>query len=148
MSADGMIVAFTSTATNLAPSDTDRADIFVRDRRQRTTTRVSGAPGGAQPNGYSVNAAASPEGRFVAFSSVASNLVPGDTNRAGDIFVHNLQLHSVTRVSLTFANRQANGGSDWPTISRGGGVVAFGSFATNLVPGDTNGASDIFARIR
>ncbi|MGZ4618639.1 MAG: TolB family protein, partial [Frankiaceae bacterium] len=99
VSADGRYVVFTSDAANLVPGDTnDTPDVFVRDRRAGTTTRVSVSNTGAQGNGYSYNApAVSADGRYVAFVSDAANLVPGDTNGASDVFVRDRRAGTTTR---------------------------------------------------
>ena len=148
IAAGGRIVAFWSCADNLVPGDTNGiADVFVRDRRTRTTERVSVGPGDIQANERSFfSAAISADGRFVAFLSGASNLVPGDTNDAGDIFVHDRRTHTTKRVSLGRDGAQANGQSLDNAISADGRLVAFRSDATNLVPGDTNGVEDVFVR--
>jgi TonB family protein len=84
----------------------------------------------------------------VAFSSDASNLVPGDTNGKPDVFVHDRQTGRTTRVSVASDNVQANSGSCSPSISADGRYVAFESSADNLVPGDTNGTLDVFVNDR
>ena len=91
------------------------------------------------------NPAISADGRFVAFESVASNLVAGDTNRADDVFVRD-RLAGVTRRVSVGAGGQANGSSFSPAISANGRSVAFGSSSSNLVRGDTNGTFDVFVR--
>jgi len=92
ISADGQFVAFRSDATNLVPLDTNNnSDIFVHNRLTGSTERVSVASDGTQANGDSISPAISSDGRFVAFSSEASNLVAGDTNNKADIFVHDRQ---------------------------------------------------------
>ena len=88
------------------------------------------------------------DGRYVAFSSDATNLVAGDTNGALDIFVHDRQTGSTHRVSVDSLGMEANGVSQNPTISGNGTLVAFRSTATNLVAGDTNGFADVFVRDR
>jgi predicted RNA-binding protein with TRAM domain len=148
VSADGRFVAFASNATNLVPGDTNgERDIFVHDRQTGQTTRVNVSSSGQQANGvtwYGVSISA--EGRFVAFASDATNLVPGDTNGDRDIFVHDRQTGETTRVSLTATGEQGNGGSSTSSISANGRFVAFDSTAADLVPGDTNGVSDTFVR--
>ena len=107
ISADGRFVAFNSFATNLVPGDTNGAtDIFVRDRELGTTRRVSVGPGGVQANEASTAAAVSANGRFVAFDSFASNLVPGDDNFARDVFVHDRRAGATRRVSVGSAGEQ------------------------------------------
>src|SRR4028118_470546 len=111
-----------------------------------TITRVSVDSAGNQGNAYSGNPSISADGRFVAFYSEASNLVPGDTNDETDIFVRDTLTHTITRVSVDSAGNQANRNSSTPSISADGRFVAFESFAFNLVPGDTNSSYDIFVR--
>ncbi|MEG4024174.1 MULTISPECIES: calcium-binding protein [unclassified Microcoleus] len=149
ISADGRFVAFTSEASNLVPGDTNqRNDIFVRDTLTNTTTRVSVDSAGNQGNGISFfnDSSISADGRFVAFEFDASNLVPGDTNDKTDIFVRDTLTNTTTRVSVDSAGNQGNSVSYSPSISADGRFVAFESFASNLVPGDTNDERDIFVR--
>ncbi|MEG4058914.1 calcium-binding protein [Microcoleus sp. Pol7_B2] len=149
ISADGRFVAFSSFASNLVPGDTNNTtDVFVRDTLANTTTRVSVDSAGNQANdvSYSYLPSISADGRFVAFESNATNLVPGDTNDTGDIFVRDTLTNTTTRVSVDSAGNQGNGGSVELSMSADGRFVAFSSFATNLVPGDTNDTSDIFVR--
>ncbi len=147
ISADGRYVAFESGSTNLVPGDANGTeDIFVRDLVSGETTRVSLGVAGAQGDGWSHDPAISADGRYVAFESWATNLVPGDTNIAGDIFVRDLVSGETTRVSVGAAGAQGDWWSHDPAISADGRYVAFESQATNLVPGDTNGGADIFVR--
>jgi Tol biopolymer transport system component len=131
------------------PGDTNGwPDIFVHDRRTGKTRQVSVSSGGKQGNKFSSGPAISADGRFVAFESYAANLVPGDTNGWYDVFVHDRQTGTTRRVSVSSAGVQSNGDSGWESvaISAHGRFVAFSSEATNLVPGDTNGVSDVFVR--
>lgn len=145
VSADGRFVAFNSTASNLVPRDWNAAtDVFVRDLRAAKTVRVSVDSHGLSANGDSYDAVMSPDGRYVAFSSDATNLVAGDTNGTTDIFVHDLKTGTTTRVSVDSTGVEGDGPSGYPTPSADGRFVAFGSDATNLVTGDTNGTTDIF----
>ena len=151
ISADGRYVAFVSAATNLVSGDTNNfQDIFVHDRQTGQTTRVSVASDGTQANGHSYAPSISADGRYVAFASLASNLVSGDTNGAWDVFVHDRQTGETTRVSVASDGTQAIGfffGSS-PSISADGRYVAFDSWATNLVSGDTNDKPDVFVHDR
>jgi hypothetical protein len=150
ISADGRFVCFTSGADNLVASDTNQCeDIFVRDRWTGTNERVSVSSMGAQANARSLYAAISADGRFVAFYSDATNLVPNDTNEASDIFVHDRLTGTTERVSVSNTEAQANGPSDYlPAISADGRFVAFTSDATNLVGGDPYVGISIFVRDR
>ncbi len=111
-------------------------------------TRISIASDGAQGNGDSDYSAVSDDGRYVAFDSFASNLVPGDSTPGRDIFVHDRQTGEITLVSINSDSVQANDESYFPAISGDGRYVVFTSFATNLVSGDTNGKRDIFLHDR
>ncbi len=147
ISSDGRFVAFYSDATNLVTGDTNvRTDVFVRDRQLGTTTRVSVDSSGTQGDGNSTHVSISANGRFVAFSSTATNLVVGDTNGRTDIFVRDRQLGTTTRVSVDSAGAQVNGNSGFPFISADGQTIGFQSGASNLVAGDTNAAQDTFVR--
>ena len=140
ISGNGRFVAFRSDATNLVPGDTNgRADVFVRDRKKGTTTRVSVNSAGDEGNDDSARASVSQNGRFVAFESLASNLVTGDLNNERDIFVHDRKTGATTRVS--------DSGSE-PSLSASGRFIAFGSDSADLVPNDTNGFRDIFVHDR
>ena len=146
---DGRFVAFESLASNLVPGDTNGLlDLFVRDRQTGTTRRVSVDSSGRQGNGISFGSKMSGDGRFVIFESEASNLVPGDTNGFVDIFLHDLQSGATERVSVGTGGVQANSDSRYAYANQDGRDVVFYSFASNLVPGDTNGVADIFVRDR
>lgn len=148
ISDDGFIVAFASIATNLVAGDTNgRSDIFIRDRPNNTTVRIMGM-GGAQPNGDSFNPSVSGNGRYIAFRSNASNLVPDDTNGRSDIFVYDRDTGNIERVSVSSEGAQANASSDRAIMSDNGRFVSFYSDASNLVDGDTNGVGDIFIHDR
>jgi Tol biopolymer transport system component len=142
---DGRYVVFVSSATNFWFEDFNNApDIFVHDRATGETSRVSISSDGAPTDGESGDPTISADGRYVAFSSVATNLVPGDTNRRKDVFVHDRQTAVTSRVSVSSTGGQANGASRESDVSDDGHLVAFSSTAANLVPGDTNGRSDAF----
>jgi Tol biopolymer transport system component len=147
ISADGRYVVFQSLGSNLAPGDTNNAmDVFVRDRVMGLTIRVSVASDGTEGDFASQNPAISGDGRYVAFESMATNLVAGDANNVWDVFVHDLQTDQTARVSVTDAGAEANAQSYTPSLSYDGRYVAFESLANNLVDGDTNGHQDIFVR--
>jgi Tol biopolymer transport system component len=146
ISADGRYVAFYSDATNLVAGDTNNADdVFVHDRQTGATTRVSLSSAGGQTDAGSYLPAISADGRYVAFVSDATNLVPGDTNRLRDVFVHDVAAGTTTRVDVATNGDEAQGGpSTAPAISADGQIVAFSSFAFNLIATDTNFESDVF----
>jgi Tol biopolymer transport system component len=154
ISADGQRVLFDSTASDLVPRDTNGVgDLFVRDVRTGRTERVSVASNGHQADAASYGASISADGRFVAFTSAASNLVPGDTNGTFDVFVRDLVRGVTRRVSVSSRGAQAADQADSTTaltqeqtISWDGRFVVFESVASNLVPGDTNGVKDVFVR--
>jgi WD40-like Beta Propeller Repeat len=149
ISADGRFVAFHSAATNLVAGDTNGfIDVFVHDRQTGITTRVSVDSSGSQGNGVSASPAISADGRFVAFHSTASNLVSADTNADLDVFVHDRETGITTRVSVDSSGAQGNATSGGPIISADGRFVAFQSFASNLVVGDTNFTGDVFIHDR
>jgi Tol biopolymer transport system component len=149
ISADGRFVVFYSDAANLAAHDTNAAvDIFVHDRKARRTSRVSVGSTGRQANAGSGFPAISANGRYVAFISLASNLVAGDTNHASDVFVHDRATGQTRRMSVSSRGRQGNGWSETPALSADGRYVTFTSIASNLVAGDTNGLPDAFVRDR
>lgn len=113
-----------------------------------TTHRVSVASDSSQADAASARPTLSADGRFVAFDSLAANLVISDTNGVQDVFVHDRQTGQTSRVSLASDGAQANGASDQPALSADGRYVAFVSAADNLVTGDTNGSDDIFVHDR
>lgn len=144
LSADGRFVAFDSSASDLVPADTNgKRDIFVRDTWSGTITRVNLASG-EEANDHSYRTSISANGRFVAFASLASNLVLLDKNGLYDIFVHDRETGRTTRASVSTGGAEGNEPSDAPAISADGTRIAFHSEASSLVPGDTNGVQDVF----
>jgi Tol biopolymer transport system component len=149
ISADGRYVAFESSAKNLVPGDTNSDwDVFVHDRQTGVTERVSVNSRGRQGNDWSHSSSISADGRYVAFASWANNLAPGDTNRTNDVFVHDRQTGMTDRGSVNSSGVGGNSYSLHPSISADGRYVAFESLSDNLVPGDTNGISDVFVHDR
>ena len=149
ISRNGRYVAFSSHADNLILGDTNlKQDIFMRDRATGETSRVSIASDGSQANNACNHPSVSGDGRYVAFWSHATNLVPGDTNNRSDIFVHDRTTGLTTRVSIAVDGTQANQNSEFPSISGDGRYIAFWSHATNLVPGDANTSPDVFIHNR
>ena len=149
LSADGRYVAMWSSATNLVSGDTnDQADVFLHDRQNVQTERVSTRSGGLQSvGGTSAWPSVSTDGRYVAFHSMATNLVPWDTNAQSDIFVHD-RVTGTTSLETRGTNGPANGSSASPVISADGRTVAFYSGASNLVGGVPDNDLHVFAHDR
>lgn len=150
LSADARYVAFWSDASNLVPGDTNGVtDCFVHDRQTGQTTRVSVSSAGVQGNSFTALwSFITSDGRYVAFSSSASNLVPGDTNGDYDAFVHDRQTATTSRVSVSSTGAEANESCGRPVLSDDGRYVAFYSRASTLVAGDTNNTEDSFVHDR
>jgi len=159
LSSDDRWVAFVSQATNLVPNDKNaRTDIFVRDLAGSAIVRVSVDSSGGEANNDSIEPSISADGRFVAFWSLADNLVAGDTNQRQDVFVHDRDPDgngifdegngATTRVSVDSNGVEGNSGSISPSISADGRFVAFLSAATNLDSADTNSSTDVFLHDR
>ncbi len=151
ISADGRYVVFQSDATNLigAGNDTNkRTDIFLHDTQTGKITRVSESTAGTPTDLSSSNPSISADGRYIAFTSSATNLVTGDTNGVSDIFVRDTlsKPNTTIRVSVSNSGNEVNGDSFEPHISADGRYVAFQSNATNLISADGNYATDVFVR--
>jgi len=169
ISSTGRFVIFSSRATSLTPGDMNRAeDVFVRDRdtdrdgvfdepravrTRRVSLSTSGAPGNRGSRGGEISA----NGRFVAFVSGATNLVPGDTNGMPDVFLRDRDTDHdgifdergavrTELVSISGSGVPGNGRSDTSTLAFGGRFLAFASAASNLFDGDLNAFSDVFVR--
>lgn len=151
ISADGRYVVFGSYATTLVQGDftgfTD-ADVFLHDRETNQTILVSIAPDGTQGNDDSRPSSLSPDGRFIVYTSIASNLVGGDTNGVSDVFVRDRTIGQSFRISVASGGSQGNNHSGNGSISADGRYVAFVSEATNLVSEDTNEVGDVFVQDR
>ena len=147
LSADGRYVAFFSNAKNLVPGDTNIfGDAFVHDCLTGATTRVSVSSAGLQAAQGGQAPTISADGRYVVFRSTSPDLVPGDTDGFVDFFLRDLVRGSTTRFSVDSAGHQGNSMSLQASLSSAARCVAFSSQATNLVPGDTNGSTDVFLR--
>ena len=150
ISSDGRYVAFHSDMANLVPRDTNGVfDIFVHDRLSGKTQRVSVSSAGAQSNAESGSGASfSSDDRYVAFSSLATNLVASDRNDITDVFIRDLRTNRTRLVSLG-VHGQGNDAS-WigldNAFTHDGRHLLFASWAANLVPGDTNDTADVFLR--
>ena len=144
MSGTGDVVAFVSSATNLVSGDSNGTfDVFLRQLSTSTTTRIT-MPGGAQLAGDSQSPSLSATGRYVAFTSNSSTIVPDDDNDIRDVFRLDRQTGAIVRVSISTGGVEGNGYSTSPSISGDGNAVAFESDATTLYPADVNGETDIF----
>lgn len=145
LSADGRLVAFASEASSLVPGDSGRwIDIFVRDQLTSTTRRVTVRPDGGEADGSSFCPALSADGRYLAFDSYASNLVPGDTSGHSNVFLYEMSTGRTSRVSSARSGAAPDGDSAFASVSADGRYVAFDSTATNLVAADTNDHGDVF----
>ena len=145
LSEDGRYVAFTSFG-DLTPVVTyGTTDVYVFDRVDETTELISVSMGGTDGIQTSAYPGISGDGNLVVFSSLAWDLVPGDTDGFIDIFVRNRATSTTTRVNLPTGVLAADNASNQPVISGDGNTVAFVSNATNLVVGDTNGQTDVFS---
>ena len=141
-------MVFDSLATNLVVGDVNGAvDVFLWDLSSGAVQGVSASSGGVQGNGHSGVGSISGDGRYVAFQSEASNLVPGDTNGHNDIFRRDLLTGAIERMSVGPAGIQGNQSSEFPRISLDGSTVVFISAANNLVAGDNNASKDAFVRV-
>ena len=159
LSATGRMVAFVSL---IQGDSNDLRDATVRDACllappgcTPATARASVDDNGTEADDATTEVSLSADGRFVAFRTAATNLVPNDTNSTDDIFVHDRDADgngsldepggiSTVRVSVDSSGAQGNDESRFPAISADGRFIAFDSFATNLVPNDTNATTDVF----
>jgi Tol biopolymer transport system component len=140
-------VVFNSLSDNLVESDTNGIlDIFVHDRVTGETTLESVSSDGTQENNAAHFSSISADGRYVLFESEATNLVEGDTNEGADCFVHDRGTGKTTLVPVSSDGIQENENSGDCSISADGRHVAFSTWSTNLVMGDTNGTIDVFVR--
>jgi Tol biopolymer transport system component len=147
ISPDGRYVAFDTQSELVGDDLNEQEDVFVHDRQTGSTERVSVASDGTEANRSSFTPTISADGRYVAFDSGASNLVPGDTNVRDDVFLHDRQTGSTERLSVAPDGTQGNGHSINAWMSVDGESVVFFSDSSNLVAGDTNTVSDVFMRI-
>ncbi len=148
LSQDGRSVVFHSDHPTLVTNRDHGAflDVFVRNLADGQTTLVSASTNGAAARGNSTEATPSANGRRVAFTSDANDLLAGDTNLCPDVFLRDLDSGQLTLISLAAAGGPANGPSSSPALSPDGQRVAFASTATNLVNADTNRLADVFVR--
>ncbi len=147
VSDDGRFVAYASGSVN-TELPVGRTGVYLRDRIARTNRLISRGLHGAAPNADSDLPVMSPDARWVAFRSFASNLVANDTNGRSDIFVFDRNSGSLERVTVDASGTEANGDSWEPSISDDGRLVAFVSSANNLSGADNNGRYDVFVKDR
>ncbi|MFT2015170.1 TolB family protein [Streptomyces sp. 796.1] len=149
LSADGRFALFASKSAAVVPGDTNGAfDLFLRDLKRGTTERVSLAPRGVEAAGDSLFGQLSGDGKTLVFVSAASNLVPDDTNGVDDLFARDLRTGEVERLSVRTDGTQSTTPPDAYLTDTHARTVVFGSADDHLVPGDTNAATDLFARHR
>lgn len=149
VSADGRYVVFASPATNLVAGDrSDASDVFRRDMTTGRTALVSRSSTGLQSNRSSEYPRMTPDGRYVAFTSTATNFVPGPTGLQYEVFLRDLRTGTTSWVSTRRSGGAATRGSFLQSLSADARYIAFTSDSTDLVPGDTNGSSDVFIRDR
>ena len=147
ISADGRYVAFIADASNLVLGDINGTkDVFVHDRERGITELVSIASDGNQGHSASYQVALSADGRYVAFTSLADNLVLNDTNMKADVFVHDRDRGITERISISSSGSQGDGYH--PAISADGRYVAFAADTSHLILNDTNMKADIFVHDR
>ena len=146
VSADGTKIVFLSAASNLVPGDTnDIIDVFLHDTTTRETIRVSEADDGTEANLSSRDPYISADGGTIVYSSSAQTLVPGGTNGFRNIFRYDVATETTTRISMGHTGEESDEHSTYPTVTADGSTIVYTSFATNIVPDDTNGMLDIFA---
>ncbi|MCC3775902.1 hypothetical protein [Streptomyces sp. UNOB3_S3] len=147
LSPDGRYAIFSSGSPDIVAGDTNgQEDVFATDLSTGLTRRLSLASDGSQPNGRSGNAVMSADNRYVYFDSMASNLVPGDTNHVNDVFVRDLLTGKVERVSVAADGSQPTRSSFDVSVDLTGRTALFTSYADDLVAGDTNQQADVFVR--
>lgn len=147
VSNDGNLVAFVSQSTTLVPGTSAQfGGIFVRDFASGTTTRENIGPGGVEPNYTCYSPSLSGDGLRLLFVSRASNLVANDTQNTTDVFVRDRVSGALSCISVNLNGQPGSADSDYPTTSNNGRYVVFQSFASDLVPGDTNDRDDLFVR--
>lgn len=150
MSSDGQVIVFLSQATDLVGLTDNNSgnDVFVRDMRSGTTQLVSmNRTNDGTANQDSFDATISANGRYVAFATLANNVISSDPNTSSDIFIRDLGAGRTALASATPGNQPSNRGAFRPSLSADGKLVAFDSISSDLTTNDANGNdSDIFAR--
>jgi Tol biopolymer transport system component len=147
ISSDGRYVVFASDATDLVTGDSNGVtDVFVRDRKAKTTIRVSVATNGTEANGASTEPDISRDGRYVTFTSTATNLDPNDSDSTVDVYLHDMTTGTTTLVSVNSNGTKGNNASYVSSVSDDGTRVLFQSTASNFVSGDLGWSPDAFVR--
>jgi Tol biopolymer transport system component len=147
LSSDGTRVAFHSYSSNLVEGDANGSyDVFVKDLVTGEVILASATQDGSQGNGNSLYPSLSADGTSVTFSSEATNLAAGDTDTHTDIYVKDLDTGELTLATVDENGAKSNDGSNRPSISADGNRVAFWSYASNWVTGDTELTADVFVK--
>lgn len=146
MSPDGRFVVFNSPATNLAPNANGVEQVYLRDRLNGTTTLASVGMDGEPANAYTYRGQVSADGRYVAFASQATNLVPGSSGTLEHLYLRDMVAGTTIRVNVNLDGRQSNAAGSRPNLSKDGRYVVFNSYATDLVTLPTNGYSNVYVR--
>ncbi|PHS14845.1 MAG: hypothetical protein COA78_05540 [Blastopirellula sp.] len=146
VSNDGRYVVYVSPASNLIANDTNNSsDVFLYDHQNDQTHLISKNSFGEQANKVSYAPSISDDGRFIVFTSSATNLSPFATRGRLNVFLHDFILGTTQLVSKSFDGlTEGNSVSIDSTISADGSLIVFDSYASNLVPGDTENSDDIF----
>jgi parallel beta-helix repeat protein len=146
---DGSSIVYYSVASNLVPNDTNNAgDVFLYNTKTNTTTLISNGINGPS-NGQSWFPAISKDGHYIAYSSMATNLIANDTNTEWNYYLYNTETKTNSLISAGLDGNPGLGGSftlEKPAISNDGQYIAFVSAETNLVNNDTNGVADVFLK--
>lgn len=146
ISADGNLIVFSSWASNLVPNDTnDESDIFLYNRLTCAISRLSISTTNEQANSSSIDVSISNDGRFVAFTSFADNLIPGTPDHSAQIYVRDLQMDTLTMASVTSDEVPGSSISSMPFLSMDGRYVSFTTWST-LSPDDMDSDYDIYVR--
>lgn len=149
LSADGRFVAFESEAKTLVANDNnDKRDIFVHDRQTGETVRISESGPGGEGNGHSSRPSISADGRYIAYESLANNLVAGDTNGVSDIFVYDRVTAQTKRVSVATGGIQVENYNKFAVISADARFVTFQSASFDIAPDTVNGFLDVHVHDR
>ncbi|MEO8328432.1 MAG: calcium-binding protein, partial [Candidatus Nanopelagicales bacterium] len=146
ISADGNLVAYYSPTADLVADDTNsHDDVFLYNAATDTNQLISRTPDGGLANGNSYGVDISADGTHVAYNSYANNLVPNDdTDNITDVFVYDVASESTTLISRATDGGPGNADSYYPSISGDGTLIAYTSYASDLVRNDANAGTDIF----